>query len=129
MGDKNMAKERRKKGEDVYVVPQKIVMMACCPEGEGKVVPRELKDGILLELGKGLGDRGNVIMTRLDDSHLKRIDALVEVEAFRSRSEAAAYFIRQGIHARGDIFAEVMPTVDKIRELKLQAKRELGKKE
>lgn len=129
MGDKNMAKERKRKGEDVHGVPPKIVMMACCPEGEGKAVPRELKDGILLELGRGLGDRGNVIMTRLDDSHLKRIDALVEVDAFRSRSEAAAYFIRQGIHARSDLFAEVMPTVDKIRELKQQAKRELSKKE
>lgn len=124
-----MANERKRKKEDVNGVPKKIVVMACCPEGEGRIVPRELKDGILLELGKGLGDRGNVIMTRLDDAHLKRIDALVEVEAFRSRSEAAAYFIRQGIHARKDLFAEVMPTVDKIRELKQQAKRELSKKE
>jgi hypothetical protein len=129
MGDKNTANERKRKEEDVYGVPQKIVMMACCPEGEGKIVPGELKDGILLELGKGLGDRGNVIMTRLDDAHLKRVDALVEVEAFRSRSEAAAYFIRQGIHARSNLFAEVMPTVEKIRELKQQAKRELSKKE
>jgi hypothetical protein len=54
---------------------------------------------------------------------------LVEVEAFKSRSEAAAYFIRQGIHARKDLFDEVMPTVEKIRELKQQAKKELGKKE
>jgi Arc/MetJ-type ribon-helix-helix transcriptional regulator len=129
MGDKKRTTERKRRVEDVYGTPEKIVMMACCPEGEGRVVPRELKDGILLELGKGLGDRGNVVMTRLDDAHLKRIDALVEVEAFRSRSEAAAYFIRQGIHARNDLFAEVMPTVDKIRELKQQAKRELSKKE
>jgi Arc/MetJ-type ribon-helix-helix transcriptional regulator len=107
---------------------EKTVIMACCPEGEGKVVSPELKDEILLKLGKGLGDRGNVVMTRLDDADLKQIDALVEVEAFKSRSEAAAFFIRQGIEARKDLFEKVMPTVDKIRELKEQAKRELNKK-
>jgi Arc/MetJ-type ribon-helix-helix transcriptional regulator len=106
----------------------KVVMMSCCPEGEGKVVSPELKDEILLKLGKGLGDRGNVVMTRLDNADLQQIDALVEVEAFKSRSEAAAFFIRQGIEARKDLFEKVMPTVDKIRELKEQAKRELNKK-
>jgi Arc/MetJ-type ribon-helix-helix transcriptional regulator len=60
---------------------------------------------------------------------LKQIDALVEVEAFKSRSEAAAFFIKQGIQARKDLFAKVMPTVEKIRELKEQAQKELSKKE
>jgi Arc/MetJ-type ribon-helix-helix transcriptional regulator len=60
---------------------------------------------------------------------LKQIDTLVEVEAFKSRSEVAAFFIRQGMLARKDLFERVMPTVEKIRELKEQAKRELSKKE
>jgi len=80
-------------------------------------------------LGKDLGDRGNVIMTRLDDSDLKQIDALVEVEAFKSRSEAAAFFIKQGIQARKDLFEKVMPTVEKIRELKQLAQKELSNRE
>ena len=88
----------------------------------------QFREEILLKLGKGLGDRGNVVMTRLDDVDLKQIDALVEVEAFKSRSEAAAFFIKEGIQARKDLFEKVMPTVDKIRELKEQAKRELNKK-
>jgi metal-responsive CopG/Arc/MetJ family transcriptional regulator len=87
-----------------------------------------VKDEILLKLGKGLGDRGNVVMTRLDGADVKQIDALVEVEAFKSRSEAAAYFIRQGIVARKDLFEKIMPTVGKIKELKEQAQRELSKK-
>jgi Arc/MetJ-type ribon-helix-helix transcriptional regulator len=103
----------------------KLVMMTCCPSGEGKVEPEEL----LMKLGKGLGDRGNVVMTRLDDTDLKQIDALVEVEAFKSRSEAAAFFIKEGIQARKDLFEKVMPTVEKIRELKEQAQKELSKKE
>ena len=108
---------------------EKVVMMACCPEGETQVASQELKDEILMKLGKGLGDRGNVVMTRLDDGDLKQIDALVEIEAFRSRSEATAFFIKQGIQARKDLFEKVMPTVEKIRELKEQAQRELSRKE
>lgn len=107
----------------------KVVMMSCCPEGEGKTISEELKDEICIKLGKDLGDRGNVVMTRLDDDDLKQIDALVEVEAFKSRSEAAAFFIKQGIQARKDLFEKVMPTVEKIRELKEQAQKELSKKE
>jgi len=107
---------------------EKTAMMICIPEGEGKKGSLRLQDRILMELGSGLGGRGNVVMTRLDDTDLKRIDALVEVEAFKSRSEAAAFFIRQGIQSREDLFEKVMPTVDKIRELKETAKRELGKK-
>ena len=107
---------------------KKVSMMVCCPEDESKVVSPQLKDEILMKLGSGLGDRGNVVMTRLDDVDLKQIDALVEVEAFKSRSEAAAFFIRQGIQARKDLFEKVMPTVEKIRELKEQAKRELNRR-
>jgi Arc/MetJ-type ribon-helix-helix transcriptional regulator len=66
-------------------------------------------------------------MTRLNDDDLKQIDALVEVEVFKSRSEAAAFFIREGIQARKDLFQKVMPTVDKIRDLKEQAKKSLSK--
>lgn len=123
--------EKEKKIKDAREESQKsekIVMMACCPEGEGKVATDQFREEILLKLGKGLGDRGNVVMTRLDDIDLKQIDALVEVEAFKSRSEAAAFFIKEGIQARKDLFEKVMPTVDKIRELKEQAKRELNKK-
>jgi Arc/MetJ-type ribon-helix-helix transcriptional regulator len=127
-----MIEERKKEedggGED-HEKEKKVVMMACCPEGGAKAVPPQLKDEILMKLGSGLGDRGNVVMTRLDNADLKQIDALVEVEVFKSRSEAAAFFIRQGIQARKDLFEKVMPTVEKIRELKEQAKKELGKKE
>jgi Arc/MetJ-type ribon-helix-helix transcriptional regulator len=126
MVGKGKTKENDRKSEDGQ---KKVAMMVCCPEGESKVVSPQLKDEILMKLGNGLGERGNVVMTRLDDADLKQIDALVEVEAFKSRSEAAAFFIRQGMLARKDLFERVMPTVEKIRELKEQAKRELSKKE
>lgn len=126
MVGKGKMKENARKSDDEQ---KKVAMMVCCPEGESKVVSPQLKDEILMKLGSGLGDRGNVVMTRLDDEDLKQIDALVEIEAFKSRSEAAAFFIRQGMQARKDLFEKVMPTVKKIRELKEQAQKELGKKE
>jgi len=104
---------------------EKIMMAMCCPKGEDA---EKIHESVLLKLGEGLEGRGNVVMTRLSDEDLKQIDALVEVEAFKSRSEAAAFFIKEGIQARKDLFQSVMPTVDKIRELKEQAKKSLGRR-
>lgn len=103
--------------------PHKLMIKMHCPEGKDA---EKTHDKILMKLGKHLGGRGNVVMTRLNDDDLKQIDALVEVEAFRSRSEAAAFFIKEGIQARKDLFDKVMPTVDKIRALKDQAKKSLN---
>lgn len=101
-----------------------MVAAACCPEGEDA---ERIKEKVLLKIGERLDGRSNVVMTRLNDEDLTQIDALVEVEAFKSRSEAAAFFIKEGIQARKDLFHKVMPTVDKIRELKEQAKRSIVK--
>ena len=102
----------------------KLMIKMHCPEGEDA---EKIHEKVLMKLGKHLGGRGNVVMTRLNDDDLKQIDALVEVEAFKSRSEAAAFFIKEGIQARKDLFQKVMPTVEKIRELKEQAKKSLSK--
>jgi len=85
----------------------------------------KVKEKVLLRLGRELGGRCNVVMTRLNDDDLKRIDGLVEVELFKSRSEAVAFFIKEGIQARKDLFESVMSTVEKIKELKEQAKKNL----
>jgi Arc/MetJ-type ribon-helix-helix transcriptional regulator len=117
--------KKKEKGNKRDEENEKIVMMACCHENGEEAVPEQFREKILMKLG----DRCNVVMTRLDDNDLKEIDALVEVEVFKSRSEAVAFFIKEGIQARKDLFQKVMPTVEKIRELKEQAKKELGKKE
>lgn len=98
----------------------------CCP-GEAHEHGRHMRKRFLFRLPEDLEGRGNVVMTRLNDEDLKQMDALVEVELFKSRSEAAAFFIKEGIQARRDLFQQVMPTVDKIRDLKEQAKKSLGK--
>ena len=116
--------EENKKGIKKLKEDENVVIMACCPEGEDA---EKIQEKVLMKIGEKLEGRSNVVMTRLNNDDLKQIDALVEVEAFKSRSEAAAFFIKAGIEARKDMFEKVMPTVDKIRELKEQAKRSLGK--
>jgi Arc/MetJ-type ribon-helix-helix transcriptional regulator len=121
--DDKKEKETDNEEEDVECISM------CCP-GEGHGRHEELAEKIHKKIVLKLSDlegRGNVVMTRLSDEDLKQIDALVEVEAFQSRSEAAAFFIKEGIQARKDLFQKVMPTVDKIRELKEQAKKSLSK--
>ncbi len=86
---------------------------------------RDITERVHQKLSKKMGARDNAVMTRLNDEDLSRLDALVELDVFRSRSEAVAFFVREGMKAREDLFAAVMPTVDKIRELKEQAKRSL----
>ena len=113
-------KQEGKREEDAECV------MVCCPDEEDTEIGKNIRKKILLKLDEKMECRGNVVMTRLNDDDLKHIDALVEVEAFKSRSEAAAFFIKEGIQARKDLFQKVMPTVKKIRELKEQAKRSLG---
>lgn len=105
---------------------KKIAIKMRCPEGEDA---EKFKEKVLLRLGKELGDRSNVVMTRLNDEDLKKIDALVEIEAFKSRSEAAAFFIKEGVKARPDLFEKVTSTVEKIRELKEQARKSLSQRE
>ena len=100
----------------------KCVVKVHCSEGEDA---DKVKEKVLLRLGRELGGRCNVVMTRLNDDDLKRIDGLVEVELFKSRSEAVAFFIKEGIQARKDLFESVMTTVEKIKELKEQAKKNL----
>ena len=54
----------------------------------------------LKEMGKS--PRDQVLMVRVDEDTTKKLDAWVETGAFKSRSEAAALFIREGlkVHAR-----------------------------
>jgi Arc/MetJ-type ribon-helix-helix transcriptional regulator len=101
---------------------RKYVIKMRCPEGEDA---DKIKEKVLLRLDRELGGRSNVVMTRLNDEDVEQIDALVEVEVFNSRSEAAAFFIKEGMQARKDLLAKVMPTVEKIKALKEQAKQSL----
>lgn len=55
----------------------------------------------------GESPREHVVMVRVDEETLRKLDAWVETGAVKSRSEAAALFIREGLGVRNDELAEL----------------------
>ncbi len=65
-----------------------------------------------------LSARDNVVMVRLNQESLDKLDILVEAGILSSRSEAAAFLIGEGAKARVDIFDRVTEKIEKIRAAK-----------
>jgi len=68
------------------------------------------------DLGKS--PRDNVVMVRVDEETLRKLDAWVETGAVKSRSEAAALFIREGLQVRGDELSELEDALKKVKKAK-----------
>ena len=51
--------------------------------------------------------RDNVVMVRVDDGTKRSLDAWIETGAVKSRSEAAALFMREGLQVRAEELAEL----------------------
>ena len=69
-----------------------------------------------------LSFRDNVIMVRVNKESLNKIDELVDTGLFKSRSESAAFLIREGIKARNDIFIIINEKISEIQKLKEELK-------
>ena len=69
-------------------------------------------------IGQALGDalqgRGNVVMVRVNDEALNYLDMLVEAEVVKSRSEAAALLINEGVQANQELFTKISAVTDQI---------------
>jgi Arc/MetJ-type ribon-helix-helix transcriptional regulator len=55
----------------------------------------------------GKSPRDQVVMVRVDEESAQKLDAWVETGAVRSRSEAAALFIREGLKVRAEELARM----------------------
>ncbi|HEV8038886.1 MAG TPA: ribbon-helix-helix domain-containing protein [Bryobacteraceae bacterium] len=71
---------------------------------------------------KGEG-RSNVVMVRLSDEALERVDQLVEATLFSSRSEATAYLVGAGIESQQELFDRLGTHTKEIRKLKEQLRK------
>ena len=72
----------------------------------------------------GESPRDHTVMVRVDEKTSKQLDSWVEIGAVKSRSEAAALFIREGLQGRADERAELEEALQKVEE----AKQNLRKK-
>lgn len=73
-------------------------------------------------IGQALGDalqgRGNVVMVRINDEALSYLDMLVEADVVKSRSEAAAWLINEGVGANPDLFQKIGEVTQQISALR-----------
>lgn len=67
---------------------------------------------------KALSKRGEVVMVRVNEHTLARLDELIEAGLVNSRSEASAFLIGEGIIARKELFDSISERIGKIREVR-----------
>ena len=66
--------------------------------------------------------RKKVVMVRLNDVSVERLDDLVEAGIAGSRSEAAAYLIGEGVEANRALFDRIADKITEIRKAKADLK-------
>ncbi len=62
--------------------------------------------------------RNHVLMVRINDEALNRINDLKDAGLFKSRSEAAAYLIAEGIASREELFEQIQDRIHQIQQIK-----------
>lgn len=94
---------------------------------KGAVAVGDKIEGIVEDIGRRIGNiveaatignRDNVVMVRVDDAALARLDDLVEADIFKSRSQAAAFLLDAGIRAQQPLFNQIDAKVREIRKLR-----------
>jgi len=110
----------REQGVDL----ESLAASECCERGAPvKVVAVAANVGQVLDL-MGRSRRDQVVMVRVDEETARKLDAWVETGVVKSRSEAAALFIREGLQVRGAELTELgqaLADVESARE-KLRAR-------
>jgi len=69
-----------------------------------------------------LSARDHVVMVRVNDDSLKKLDALVQSGIFKSRSESAAFLISEGIKAQDALFSRISERITEIERLRSELK-------
>lgn len=91
---------------------------------------RELAQKIPESIGKAiesaLSAREHVVMVRVNDESLTKLDHLVEAGIFKSRSESAAFLISEGIKAQSNLFDRISQKIEEINRLRSELKNIVG---
>jgi Arc/MetJ-type ribon-helix-helix transcriptional regulator len=91
---------------------------------------RELAQKIPESIGKAietaLSAREHVVMVRVNDESLTKLDHLVEAGIFKSRSESAAFLISEGIKAQSALFERISNKIEEINKLRNELKNIVG---
>jgi Arc/MetJ-type ribon-helix-helix transcriptional regulator len=69
-------------------------------------------------IDSALAARDHVVMVRVNDEALRKIEALAQSGIFKSRSEAAAFLISEGVKSQGELFDRIEQKISEIERLK-----------
>jgi Arc/MetJ-type ribon-helix-helix transcriptional regulator len=69
-----------------------------------------------------LAARDHVVMVRVNEDSLKSLDSLVQSGIFKSRSEAAAFLISEGVKAQAALFERISQRIAEIERLRSELK-------
>jgi Arc/MetJ-type ribon-helix-helix transcriptional regulator len=79
-------------------------------------------ESISKAIESALAARDHVVMVRVNDDSLRQLDALVQSGIFKSRSEAAAFLISEGIKAQEPLFGRIAERIREIERLRSELK-------
>lgn len=71
-------------------------------------------------IGGAISTRDHVVMVRVDTDTLQKLDMLMDAEICKSRSEAAAYLINEGIKSNAKLFEKIGEVTGQIAALREQ---------
>jgi Arc/MetJ-type ribon-helix-helix transcriptional regulator len=126
--------EKRNKPNIFSVISEKLEGLGITISDELEASLRDLDTAVKVvcvtpDLGESVREMGespreHTVMVRVDEDTLQKLDAWVESGAVKSRSEAAALFIREGLQVRAEELSELEDALKKVDE----AKRKLREK-
>jgi hypothetical protein len=85
-------------------------------------VVNKATESISKAIESALSARDHVVMVRVNDEALRKLDALVQSGIFKSRSESAAFLIGEGIKAQSALFDSISQKIEEIERLRSELK-------
>ena len=122
MNEKEKDKKRIMEGIEIIVDEAKSAAKAAMRRTGADTLGENLKETI----EGALSARQNVVMVRLNEESLARVDDLVEADVVGSRSESAAFLIGEGIKARAELFERISQKIGEIRKAKDELRKLLN---
>ena len=107
-------RSRMAEGIDIIIDEAKTATKRAYKKSGAEDLSGSIKD----TLRGALSPRDNVVMVRLNDESLSKLDELVEAGIVNSRSEAAAFLISEGAAARSQLFERIAVKTEMIRKVK-----------
>ena len=107
-------RSRMAEGIDIIIDEAKSATKRAYRDSGAESIGESVKEA----LRGALASRDNVVMVRLNEESVVKLDELVESGIVKSRSEAAAFLISEGAVARAQLFERIAEKTEMIRRAK-----------